>query len=141
MVYLLLTQLGGLLEEKLAGLRDALGNMKSAWGTMDDERSRSIQCTGPTQGYSRELEDVFYGGGEPLDDTRGRIMKGHERSWLVKTVTTAASVQPMGIGAEQPLSSLPLGVEEETRPEEAFEATILRLDATTLERILKLAGE
>lgn len=58
----------------------------------------------------------------------------------MKTVTTAANVQPMGMAAEQPLSS-PMHAEEETRTEEAFEATILRLDATALERLLRLAGE
>lgn len=73
-------------------------------------------------------------------DTHGPV-RGHERSWLVKTVTTAVNTQPMGMAAEQPLSTPALNGEEEQRPDEAFEATILRLDATTLERLFRLAGE
>lgn len=65
---------------------------------------------------------------------------GLERSWLVKTVTTAVSAQPMGMAAEQPLSTPALNSEEEQRPGEAFEATILRLDGTTLEQLFRLAG-
>lgn len=59
----------------------------------------------------------------------------------MKTVPTAASVQTMNGAIEQPLSPPALQAEEETRSTEAFEATILRLDGTTLERLFKLAGE
>lgn len=59
----------------------------------------------------------------------------------MKTVTTTASIQPMTVAAEQPLSPSAPRTDEEAQPGEAFEATILRLDGTTLERLLKLAGE
>lgn len=58
----------------------------------------------------------------------------------MKTVTTAVSAQPMGMAAEQPLSTPALNSEEEQRPGEAFEATILQLDGTTLEQLFRLAG-
>lgn len=73
-------------------------------------------------------------------DTRG-LTKGRERSYQVKIVPTPASAQPTGMAAEQPLSPPAPGAEGEAQPGDAFEATILRLDGTTLERLLKLAGE
>lgn len=59
----------------------------------------------------------------------------------MKTVTTAVSAQPTGMAAEQPLSAPAESGEEEGRTDEVFEATILRLDGTTLERLFRLAGE
>lgn len=139
MVYLLLTQPGGW-QEKSTELvaRQAARSPHGVQWTMSARAPTGVL---PLQAMlSRRGGRVRAGGEESRRDTRGPLT-GHERSWLVKTVTTTASIQPMTVAAEQPLSPPAPRTDEEAQPGEAFEATILRLDGTTLERLLKLAGE
>jgi hypothetical protein len=67
---------------------------------------------------------------------------GYERSWLVKTVIATASAQQMVTMLDElDPSDLSRGVEDEERSEEAFEATIIRLDGATADRLCRLAGQ
>lgn len=66
---------------------------------------------------------------------------GRERSWLVKTVVTGVSAQPVELAIEQSHTSNTVSGTEEDRPDEAYEATIISLDGDALERLLRLARE
>src|SRR5689334_18483458 len=67
---------------------------------------------------------------------------GHERSRLVKTKIAASIPHQLSASAEISEVTHTLRRREEEEPsEEAFEATILKLDDTTAERLFRKAGE
>lgn len=67
---------------------------------------------------------------------------GHERSRLVKTKIAASIPKQLSASAELSEVTHTLRRREEEEPsEETFEATILKLDDTTAERLFRKAGE
>jgi hypothetical protein len=71
---------------------------------------------------------------------RASARANHERSWVVKTVTAAESAQVLSTSEQAGTSGEPLA-EQEERGEESFEATIVRLDGLSLERLFRQADE
>ncbi len=69
-----------------------------------------------------------------------RTRAHHERNWVVKTVNAAEPTQLLST-SEHAGTSSELIAEQDERGEESFEATIVRLDGLTLERLFRQAEE